>query len=246
MTDTLNTKELKRFAAVNRHAIIKEIDVSRALKIPGVVTILTYKDLPRIPFTRAGQGYPEPSPYDTFVLDRKVRYVGDPVAIVAAETEKAARLGAKAVKVEYEVLDAVLDFEQATNEDAPIIHDEPEAIGIHDASKNIAAHFEMEIGNIDEALESCDKVITRTYHTKTQLHAMMEPHASISYFDPNGRLTVITSTQVPFHARRILSRIFNIPIGDIRVIKPRIGGEDLLDWFLIDQRYPCRRTFAMK
>ncbi|HHF08222.1 MAG TPA: aldehyde oxidase, partial [Kosmotoga arenicorallina] len=187
MTDTLNTKELKRFAAVNRsvkkvdgvalvtgqpvytddfdvpgalhvklvrsphaHAIIKEIDVSRALKIPGVVTILTYKDLPRIPFTRAGQGYPEPSPYDTFVLDRKVRYVGDPVAIVAAETEKAARLGAKAVKVEYEVLDAVLDFEQATNEDAPIIHDEPEAIGIHDASKNIAAHFEMEIGNIDE------------------------------------------------------------------------------------------------
>ena len=261
MTDTLNTKELKRFAAVNRsvkkvdgvalvtgqpvytddfdvpgalhvklvrsphaHAIIKEIDVSRALKIPGVVTILTYKDLPRIPFTRAGQGYPEPSPYDTFVLDRKVRYVGDPVAIVAAETEKAARLGAKAVKVEYEVLDAVLDFEQATNEDAPIIHDEPEAIGIHDASKNIAAHFEMEIGNIDEVLESCDKVITRTYHTKTQLHAMMEPHASISYFDPNGRLTVITSTQVPFHARRILSRIFNIPIGDIRVIKPRIGG----------------------
>ncbi|AKI96696.1 xanthine dehydrogenase family protein molybdopterin-binding subunit [Kosmotoga pacifica] len=206
------------------HARIKEIDVSKALKIPGVVTILTYKDLPRVPYTRAGQGYPEPSPYDTFVLDKKVRYVGDPVAIVAAETEKAARLAAKAVKVEYEVLEPVLDYEKATAEGAPIIHDEPEAVGVYDASRNIAAHFEMEVGNIEETLKKCDKIIERTYVAKTQLHAMMEPHAAISYFDPNGRLTVISSTQVPFHARRILSRIFGLHIGDIRVIKPRIGG----------------------
>lgn len=206
------------------HALIKEIDTSSALEIPGVVKILTHNDLPRIPFTRAGQGYPEPSPYDTFILDKKVRFVGDAVAIVAAETERAAVLAMKAVKVEYEVLEPVLSLEDVMKEGAPIIHDEEDSRGIAEPGKNIAAKFEMQLGNIEESLEKCDKVMTRTYRANTQHHGMLEPHTAVSYFDSDERLTVIVSTQVPFHSRRILSRVLEIPMSRVRVIKPRIGG----------------------
>ncbi|MDK2953830.1 MAG: putative selenate reductase molybdopterin-binding subunit [Kosmotoga sp.] len=222
--DIPNALHVKLVRSPHAHAIIKKIDKTKALAIPGVVAVITYEDLPRIAFTRAGQGYPEPSPYDTFVLDRKVRYVGDPVAIVAAETERAAILGANAVEVEYEILPAILNFEEAMKEDAPIIHDEEDISGAFDPKKNIAAHFEMEIGDLDDAFKKCDKVITRTYYVNTQLHAMLEPHTATSYYDSNGRLVIVSSTQVPFHVRRIISRIFEIPISKIRVIKPRIGG----------------------
>jgi CO/xanthine dehydrogenase Mo-binding subunit len=206
------------------HARIKSIDKEKALKVPGVVEILTYEDVPQKIFTKAGQGYPEPSPYDSFILSKKVRYVGDPVAIVAAETVNAARIAASKVNVEYEKLEPVLDFKKATKDGAPVIHDEEGTKDIYDPSRNIASHYEMEVGNTDEVMEKCDYVVEKTYHINTQLHAMMEPHVSISYYDANGRLVVITSTQVPFHTRRILSMIFDIPIRKIRVIKPRIGG----------------------
>ncbi|MFO7881606.1 MAG: molybdopterin cofactor-binding domain-containing protein [Kosmotogaceae bacterium] len=206
------------------HAKIKKINTEKAIKVPGVVEVLTHEDVPQKIFTRAGQGYPEPSPYDSFILSKKVRYVGDPVAIVAAETINAARTAANKVEVEYEKLEPVLDFKKATVEGAPVIHDEEGTKDIHDPKKNIASHYEMEVGNTDEVMNSCDYVVEKTYHINTQLHAMMEPHVSISYYDSNGRLVVITSTQVPFHARRILSMLFDIPVRNIRVIKPRIGG----------------------
>ncbi|TYB92635.1 MAG: molybdopterin-dependent oxidoreductase [Kosmotoga sp.] len=206
------------------HAKVKKVKTEKALKVPGVVEILTSKDVPQKIFTKAGQGYPEPSPYDSFILSNKVRYVGDPVAIVAAETINAAKIAASKVEVEYEKLEPVLDFRKATTEGAPIIHDEEGTKDIYDQKRNIASHYEMEVGETDKVLSKCDHIVEKTYHINTQLHAMMEPHVSISYYDANGRLVVITSTQVPFHARRILSMLFDIPVRNIRVIKPRIGG----------------------
>lgn len=215
---------VKLLRSPHAHAQIKSIDTGQAEAINDVVGIFTFKDIDRIPFTRAGQGYPEPSPYDTYLLDSKVRYVGDVVAVVAAKNEKAAREAMKNIKVEYEILDPVFDMREASNEGAPVIHDEEDCSGVFDKSRNIAAHFVMDIGDVEKTLESCDFVLRKTYHVDTQLHAALEPHNALTYFDSVGRLIVVSSTQVPFHCRRILSRILKKPIADIRVIKPRIGG----------------------
>ncbi|MGC9321638.1 MAG: xanthine dehydrogenase family protein molybdopterin-binding subunit, partial [Kosmotogaceae bacterium] len=215
---------VKLLRSPHAHALIKSIDTGQAEAIHDVVGVFTFKDVERIPFTRAGQGYPEPSPYDTYLLDSKVRYVGDVVAVVAAKSEKAAREAMKNIKVEYEILDPVFDMREASKEGAPVIHDEDDCSGVFDKSRNIAAHFVMDIGDVEKTLESCDFVVRNTYHVYTQLHAALEPHNALTYFDSVGRLTVVSSTQVPFHCRRILSRILKKPIADIRVIKPRIGG----------------------
>jgi len=215
---------VKLLRSPHAHALIKSIDTGQAEAIHDVVGVFTFKDVERIPFTRAGQGYPEPSPYDTYLLDSKVRYVGDVVAVVAAKSEKAAREAMKNIKVEYEILDSVFDMREASKEGAPVIHDEGDCSGVFDKSRNIAAHFVMDIGDVEKTLESCDFVVRKTYHVDTQLHAALEPHNALTYFDSVGRLTVVSSTQVPFHCRRILSRILKKPIADIRVIKPRIGG----------------------
>lgn len=215
---------VKLLRSPHAHAQIKSIDTGQAEAIHDVVGVFTFKDIDRIPFTRAGQGYPEPSPYDTYLLDSKVRYVGDVVAVVAAKNEKAAREAMKNIKVEYEILDPVFDMREASNEGAPVIHDEDDCSGVFDKSRNIAAHFVMDIGDVEKTLENCDFVLRKTYHVDTQLHAALEPHNALTYFDSVGRLIVVSSTQVPFHCRRILSRILKKPIADIRVIKPRIGG----------------------
>lgn len=215
---------VKLLRSPHAHAQIKGIDTGQAEAINDVVGIFTFKDIDRIPFTRAGQGYPEPSPYDTYLLDSKVRYVGDVVAVVAAKSEKAAREAVKNIKVEYEILDPVFDMREASNEGAPVIHDEDDCSGVFDKSRNIAAHFVMDIGDVEKTLENCDFVLRKTYHVDTQLHAALEPHNALTYFDSVGRLIVVSSTQVPFHCRRILSHILKKPIADIRVIKPRIGG----------------------
>ncbi|MDD4207507.1 MAG: molybdopterin cofactor-binding domain-containing protein [Mesotoga sp.] len=215
---------VKLLRSPHAHAQIKGIDTGQAEAINDVVGIFTFKDIDRIPFTRAGQGYPEPSPYDTYLLDSKVRYVGDVVAVVAAKNEKAAREAMKNIKVEYEILDPVFDMREASNEGAPVIHDEDDCSGVFDKSRNIAAHFVMDIGDVEKTLENCDFVLRKTYHVDTQLHAALEPHNALTYFDSVGRLIVVSSTQVPFHCRRILSHILKKPIADIRVIKPRIGG----------------------
>ncbi|MFA6657428.1 MAG: molybdopterin cofactor-binding domain-containing protein [Mesotoga sp.] len=215
---------VKLLRSPHAHAQIKSIDTGQAEAIHDVVGVFTFKDIDRIPFTRAGQGYPEPSPYDTYLLDSKVRYVGDVVAVVAAKNEKAAREAMKNIKVEYEILDPVFDMREASNEGAPVIHDEDDCSGVFDKSRNIAAHFVMDIGDVEKTLENCDFVLRKTYHVDTQLHAALEPHNALTYFDSVGRLIVVSSTQVPFHCRRILSHILKKPIADIRVIKPRIGG----------------------
>lgn len=206
------------------HARIKKIDKSQALAMPGVELVLTYEDVPRIPFTTAGQNYPEPSPYDTFMLDNKVRFVGDRVAVVVARDRITAEKAARLVKVEYDVLPAVFHPEEALKDGAPVIHDEPDSTGIHDASRNLAASICVEAGDVEEEFKKADLVSENTYYCQYQHQVPMEPHVTYAYMDPSGRLVIVTSTQVPFHVRRIVARVNEVPISHVRVIKPRIGG----------------------
>ncbi len=221
----LHAKLLK---SPHAHARIKKIDTSAAQKVPGVVCILTHKDVPRVAHTTAGQGYPEPSPYDTFTLDKKVRFVGDRVAAVAAETVEAAEEAIKKIKVQYQVLPAVLDAKDAMKKGAPVIHDEPEARVIipivYDKKKNLAGHVDTEVGDVEKGLKEADHVIEAEYESHYAQHCPLEPHITITWLDEKNRLVIRTSTQVPFHVRRITAERLQIPIGRIRVIKPRIGG----------------------
>jgi putative selenate reductase molybdopterin-binding subunit len=206
------------------HARIHRIDASRARALPGVHAVLTYEDVPRVPHTTAGQGWPEPSPYDTYLLDWKVRFVGDRVAAVAAESRAIAERALQLIDVEYEILPAVLDMEQAMQPGAPVIHDEPDSKNIFDASRNLAGYILREIGNVDEGFREADYILEREYRTGRQQHAMLEPHVAICRVDADGRLVIRSSTQVPYHCRRQVAQILRIPVSRIHVIKPRIGG----------------------
>jgi len=210
------------------HARIKKIDAEEALKIPGVITVMTHEDVPRVAHTTAGQGYPEPSPYDTFILDNKVRFVGDRVCAVAAETKEAAIEALRHIEVEYEELPAVLDPGDSMKEGSPVIHDEEEARMIipvpYDKEKNLASHADFTVGNMEKGFEEADVVLEREYESHYAQHCPMEPHTCATYLDENNRLVIITSTQVPFHVRRIVAERLELPAKRVRVIKPRIGG----------------------
>jgi len=210
------------------HAYIKEIDLSYALENPDVEAAICYKNVPRVIHTTAGQGYPEPSPYDTFMFDKKVRFVGDRVAAVAAKSKQAAMEALKNIKVEYEVLEPVLSAEHAMDKGAPVIHDEEEAHVIipiyYNKERNHAAHVDMLEGDPEKAFKESDVVISHKYYSHYAQHCPIEPHVALGYIDSNGRLVIITSTQVPFHVRRIISARLEIPVKNMRVIKPRIGG----------------------
>lgn len=215
---------LKILPSPYAHARIKNIDTRAAEKLSGVKAVLTYKNVPRIMHTTAGQGYPEPSPYDSAMLDTKVRFVGDRVAVVAAETLPIARTAIKLIKVTYEVVPPILDPRDAIKSNAPVIHDEPDATGIHAPKQNIAAHVEMNIGDLPSGFKEADIICETETEMQYAQHCPIEPHVCITYLDENNRLVVRTSTQVPFHCRRILAQTLEIPISRIRVIKPRIGG----------------------
>jgi len=210
------------------HALIEEINTTIASKVPGIECILTYKDVPQSRFTTAGQTYPELSPYDRLILDKKIRCVGDPVAIVAGTDEKCVDKALKVIKVKYGVFEAVLDFRKA-KDNKIIVHQEEDfkalvpSIGV-DAKRNICACEEFEVGNVEEELSKCEYVVEETYHTKANSQAMMETFRTYTELDIYGRLNVIASTQVPFHVRRILANALDLPKSKIRVIKPRIGG----------------------
>ena len=219
---------VKMLRSPHAMARIKRIDVSRARALPGVACVLTWQDIPRRVYTSAGQGYPEPSPYDMVLLDNIVRYVGDQVALVAAEKEETALQALKLIEVEYEVFDPVLDPHDAMKPGASIIHPEPDCeikipVPYH-PEKNQCGEVNAEIGNPDAAMKSSDITLEGTFFAHLASHAALEPHCSLSWLDPNGRLTVVSTTQVPFHARRKLSQLFDLPIKNVRVIKPRLGG----------------------
>ncbi|MDR3677556.1 MAG: molybdopterin-dependent oxidoreductase [Acidobacteriota bacterium] len=206
------------------HARIKRIDTSKAKALPGVHAVLTYKDVPRVPHTTAGQSWPEPSPYDTYLLDSKMRFVGDRVAAVAAESRAIAEEALRLIEVEYEVLPTILEIEQAMVEGAPVIHDEPDSKGIHDAQHNLAGYILKEIGDVEEGFRESDLVIEREFRTQRQQHCPLEPHITISWLDSDDRLVIRTSTQVPYHTRRQVAMILQIPVQRVHVVKPRIGG----------------------
>jgi putative selenate reductase molybdopterin-binding subunit len=206
------------------HARIRRIDVSQARSLPGVHAVLTHEDLPRIKHASGGQSYPNPLPYDQVCLDNKVRHEGDRVAVVAAETPELAQKALRLIEVEYEVLPAVLDSEDAMREGAPVIHDEADTEGIYNAQRNIVHHIEAEVGDVEAAFAAAEYVFEGKYRTPKQQQAHLEPHVCITYWDEDDRLVIRTSTQVPFHIRRMVAPLIGLPVKRIRVIKPRIGG----------------------
>jgi putative selenate reductase molybdopterin-binding subunit len=208
------------------HAKINNIDASKARALPGVVAVLTWKDIPRVIYSTAGQSDPIPGPLDTFSLDNKVRFVGDRVAFVAAETEEIANEALNLIEVKYELLQPLLDPDQAMSPGAPILHDETEYInfGESNPSRNLAAEIRIDIGNVEQGFAEADHIIESDYEVSKVQQTSIEPHVAVTYWDEDDRLVIRTSTQVPFHARRMLAPILGLPVKRIRVIKPRIGG----------------------
>lgn len=233
---------VKVLRSPHAHAEILEIKKDIAEKLPGIVCVLTYEDVPQKRFTMAGQTYPEPSPYDRLILDKRVRFVGDAVAIVAGETEKAVDQAMKVIKVKYDVLEPVLDFHEA--KDNPIlVHPEDNwqalcPVGA-DNKRNLCASGLEEHGDVDKVIAESDVVVENTYHTKAVQQTMMETFRTYTQMDTYGRLNIISSTQVPFHVRRILSNALDIPKSKIRVIKPRIGGGFGAKQTVVAEVYPA-------
>ena len=236
---------VKLLRSPHANAIIRQIDASAARRMPGVACVLTHEDAPRSRFTLAGQTYPEPSPYDRLILDRHVRHVGDPVAIVAAESERAAEAALRRIRVQYEVLPAVVDAEQAL--DHPVlVHPEDDWKALCDVGadnrRNLCAQEVVSQGDVEAELAACDVVVERTYRTQANQQCMMETFRAYSYMDAYGRLNVVSSTQVPFHVRRILANALEMKKSAIRVIKPRIGGGFGAKQTAVCEMYPALVT----
>ena len=206
------------------HARILSIDTSDALALPGVHTVQTYANVPRVIYASGGQSYPQPPPYDQVSLDSKVRYVGDRVATVAAETPELVQEALERIKVEYEELPAVFTPEEAMQTGPPVIHDEADAQMIHDSARNIAVKLRVDHNDVDSALASAAFVFESEYRVHQVQQASIEPHVAITYWDEDDRLVIRTSTQVPFHVRRMVAPLLGLPVRRIRVVKPRIGG----------------------
>lgn len=244
-TDDLAPKDcliVKVVRSPYAHALIEEIQKDKAMKVPGIAAILTWEDVPQKRFTMAGQTYPEPSPYDRLILDKRLRFVGDAAAIVAGETEEAVDKAMKLLKIKYQVLEPVLDFRTA-KDNKILVHPEDSwkslcPVGA-DNARNLCASGEEGNGDVDQVLETCDLIIDQTYHTKANQQAMMETFRAYSYMDTYGRLTVVPSTQVPFHVRRILSHALDVPKSKVRIVKPRIGGGFGAKQTVVAEVYPA-------
>lgn len=246
-----NCLVVKLLRSPHANAMIRSIDTTIAMKVPGIEAIYTWEDVDQngTRYTGAGQTYPEPSAYDRLILDRHVRFVGDVVAIVAGETEASVNKAMKLIKVDYEVLEAVMDFRTA--KDNPILvhpEDNWEAkceVGA-DHKRNLVAHDECGEGDIEKILSECDVVIDRVYHTKACQQAMMETFRTYCEIDTYGRLHVISSTQIVFHCRRIIANALHIPKSKIRVEKPRIGGGFGAKQSSVCEVYPAFVTWMTK
>ena len=242
---------VKLLRSPHANAIVQEIDTSRALLVPGIEAIYTWKDVDQQGrrYTQAGQTYPEPSPYDRLVIDRHVRFAGDVVAILAGKDEKCVDKAMKLIKVRYEVLPAVLDYHTAL--DNPVlVHPEENweslaPVGA-DNKRNLCAHDESGEGDIEAVLAGCDVVIDHTYHTRACQQAMMETFRTYCSIDAYGRLNVLSSTQIVFHCRRILANALHIPKSMIRVAKPRIGGGFGAKQTSVCEVYPAFVTWKTK
>ena len=228
------------------HALIEEISTDKAMLVPGVEAIYTWKDVPQERFTLAGQTYPEASPYDRLILDRRLRYVGDPVAIVAGKDEACVKKAMKLIKVKYQVLQPILDPHEALDGDI-LVHPEENwkalcPVGA-DNKRNLCASARDEMGDVDGVLADCDYVVDRIYRTKANQQAMMETFRTYCYMDHGGRLNIVSSTQIVFHVRRIVANALGIPKSRIRVTKPRIGGGFGAKQTAVSEVYPAFVTW---
>jgi len=205
------------------HARIRDINPAKAEALKGVEAVFTYKDVPRKAYSTAGHGAPVPDPLDHYLLDNKVRFIGDRVAAVVAHTEAIAAIACELIEVDYEILPHAIDPLEAMK-GITVIHDEPESSQIHDAEHNIAGEVILDKGNLEAGFAQADLIIENTYILPAVQHVHLEPHTSICWYDENGILTVRSSTQVPFHCQRLLSELFDIPQEKLRVYKPQLGG----------------------
>ncbi len=247
-TDDIAPKDclvVKVLRSPHAHALIESIDKTHAEAVDGVETILTWEDCPQKRFTMAGQTYPEPSPYDRLILDQRVRFVGDAVAVIAGENEECVDRAMQLLKVKYQVLEPVLDFHKA--KDNPVlVHPEENwqslcPVGA-DNHRNLCASGVDAMGDVDAILASCPHVIEQTYHVKANQQAMMETFRTFTSLDTYGRLVVTSSTQVPFHCRRIIAQALDIPKSRVRVLKPRIGGGFGAKQTVVAEVYPALVT----
>ena len=233
---------VKLLRSPHANAVVEKIDTSAARKLPGVAAIYTWEDVPKQRYSNAGQTYPEPSPYDHLIIDRHVRYAGDVVAIIAAEDEKTALKAIKMIKVEYQVLDAVLDFRTALD-NSTLVHPEEDWRTLCDVGgdpkRNLVASGENADGDVEAVLNSCDEIIDRTYHMKSFNQAMMETFRTYAEIDVYGRIRVISSTQIIFHCRRIIANALGISKSMVRVEKPRIGGGFGAKQTAVSEVYPA-------
>lgn len=237
---------VKLLRSPHAHALIEDISVDKALLVPGVEAVFTYRDVPQERFTMAGQTYPEPSPYDRLILDRRLRYVGDPVAIVAGRDEASVEKAMKLIKVTYQVLQPVLDPHEALDGEI-LVHPEENwkalcPVGA-DNKRNLCASARDEMGDVDQVLADCDVVVDQVYRTKANQQAMMETFRTYTYMDHNGRLNIVSSTQIVFHVRRIIANALGIPKSRIRVTKPRIGGGFGAKQTSVSEVYPAFVTW---
>lgn len=252
MDDVINHENcliVKVLRSPHANAIVESVQKAAAEKVPGIEAIYTWEDVPGQRFTMAGQTYPEPSPYDRLILDRHVRYIGDPVAIVAGDSEKAVDKALKILKVNYQVLEPLLDF-RAAKDNKILVHPEDSwkslcPVGA-DNQRNLCASGESGDGDIEAVLADCDIVVENTYHTKACQQAMMETFRTYCSIDAYGRLNVLSSTQIVFHVRRILSNALGIPKSMIRVAKPRIGGGFGAKQSVVAEVFPAFVTWMTK
>lgn len=237
---------VKVLRSPHANAMVRSVKKDLAEKVEGIEAVYTWEDVPDERFTLAGQTYPEASPYDRLILDRHVRYVGDPVAIVAGRDEACVDQALKRLKVEYEILPAILDLHEAKDSEI-LVHPEENwkalcKVGA-DNKRNLCASGESHDGDVEAVLQDCEEVVEGTYHVKANQQAMMETFRTVCYLDPYGRLNVMSSTQIVFHVRRILSNALGISKSRIRVFKPRIGGGFGAKQTSVSEIYPAFVTW---
>ncbi len=236
------------------HGKIVSIDKSKALALDGIEIILTHEDFTPHYFTTAGQGYPEPSPRDTSMFNKTMRFVGDRVAVVAGESLEVVEEALALINVEYEELPTIFDMGDSIDNDT-VIHPGKDGFSfLHDASRNIAANISEELGDVQKGFNDSDYVFEGTYFTPYAQQCSIEPHITLTWLDENDRLIIRTATQVPYHVRRVVAEILDIPVRKIRVIKPRIGGgfggkqeilnEEVCSAVTLNTGKPCRLEYT--
>ncbi|MDH6120455.1 molybdopterin-dependent oxidoreductase [Kitasatospora sp. GAS204B] len=226
---------LKLLRSPHPHARIRSIDTSAALRVPGVHAVLTHHDAPEKHYSSARHEHPTEDPDDTRVLDDVVRFVGQRVAAVVADSEGAAEEGCRRIVVDYEELPYVIDPEEAMLPGAPVIHPKGPESRIFRAADNVCGEVHGELGSVEQGFAEADVVYEETFQTQRVQHASLETHGCVVYFEENEeneeneeggaeRIVVRSSTQVPFLTRRALCDLYDLPMEKVRVIAGRVGG----------------------